>query len=286
MNEVINKNIPFPYTQVGRYEEANGLAEKHETLFRIMVAFDAFCREYGIQYSLADGTLLGALRHGDFIPWDDDADVMLTRSEYIKLRQAVAQSSKIRLLKIHFLDRITIDRCIGQKEYLDLFINEDMPAGKIAFWWKKNMTRFLRCSFLDESLRNFRLEKQSRIKKGLRKAFGKSLYLAARVFVGKRDVFELNDQIVQIGKLKQSNIYTRFTSRMYETNRRFSKPSYEAGYGEVQFRGHRFMALQNAVTFLHEMYGDFETMPVESKRVPVHTVNMMESVSSCVKWYN
>ena len=43
---------------------------------------DNFCREHEIEYSLIGGSLLGSIRHGGFIPWDDDIDVMLRRDEY------------------------------------------------------------------------------------------------------------------------------------------------------------------------------------------------------------
>lgn len=59
-----------------------GLQEK---IFEIMKAFDRVCRENGLHYYMMGGTMLGAIRHKGFIPWDDDADFGLPRREYEKL---------------------------------------------------------------------------------------------------------------------------------------------------------------------------------------------------------
>lgn len=52
----------------------------------ILVEVDWICKKCGIKYTIIAGTLLGTVRHGGYIPWDDDADIALLRPEYEKLR--------------------------------------------------------------------------------------------------------------------------------------------------------------------------------------------------------
>ena len=61
--------------------------------------FDAYCKEYGLRYYVTGGTLLGAVRHNGFIPWDDDFDVVMPRPDYIRfiecIRKAPIRNSRL-----------------------------------------------------------------------------------------------------------------------------------------------------------------------------------------------
>ena len=54
----------------------------HGANLKILKEIDRICRKYNIKYMLDAGTLIGAVRHNGFIPWDDDADVAFTRNQY------------------------------------------------------------------------------------------------------------------------------------------------------------------------------------------------------------
>lgn len=58
---------------------------EREVLLRLLQAFDAVCRQNNLHYTLFYGTLLGAVRHQGFVPWDDDVDVIMPRADYDKL---------------------------------------------------------------------------------------------------------------------------------------------------------------------------------------------------------
>lgn len=67
------------------------VAELQALDLRILQTFDEFCSEHGLRYFLSEGSMLGAVRHGGFIPWDDDVDVMMPRADYDRFTGLVAE---------------------------------------------------------------------------------------------------------------------------------------------------------------------------------------------------
>ncbi|MDY6309086.1 MAG: LicD family protein, partial [Oribacterium sp.] len=65
---------------------------------QIMDELDAFCRAHEIPYTLLGGTLIGAIRHKGYIPWDDDIDICLFRPDYDRLlREFQSESGHVEL---------------------------------------------------------------------------------------------------------------------------------------------------------------------------------------------
>lgn len=73
-------------------------------LFDLLVKFDEVCQKHNLTYFLYAGTLIGAVRHNGFIPWDDDIDVCMLRSDYEKLLFLKYEFEKPYFLQTHDTD--------------------------------------------------------------------------------------------------------------------------------------------------------------------------------------
>lgn len=100
-------------------------------LLDTLVEFDTFCKKNDIQYYLAYGTLLGAIRHEGFIPWDDDADLWMDRENYEKLEKLMHGEHHV------LTDKLSVAMGIRPELYsppyacIDIFIIDACPNSNI-----------------------------------------------------------------------------------------------------------------------------------------------------------
>ena len=76
----------------------------HQSNYELLCEVDRICKEHDIQYFLHGGTFLGAVRHQDFIPWDDDVDIAMKRADYDRFVQIYPQEADPKFKLLRFED--------------------------------------------------------------------------------------------------------------------------------------------------------------------------------------
>ena len=110
-----------------------------DKLLDLYERFDAFCKEQKLRYYVTGGTLLGAVRHNGFIPWDDDLDVVMPRPDYVRYLSLGAEVSGTHLVKpgdegwSHLFAKVVDTAC--PSAWIDVIPIDGMPRATIPFYF-------------------------------------------------------------------------------------------------------------------------------------------------------
>lgn len=257
------------------------LGDVQRRAFGVLEALAQFCDRHDLCYYLVGGTLLGALRHGGFIPWDDDIDIALPRPDYERLL-ALAGNLPPGLKAIHprldpttpypFLvvrearSRLVIDyaRPFDRGIGVDVFPLDAAPApGR----------RRDRLFDLIGLMRAWTMNKQQGyyprpVRGGLRLRFA-LLSLASRIVPARR-IFGLYERLVSHGQAREDG-YVGNLYGLYGRREVVDAAVFGAGRW-VRFEGSRFRAPAEAERYLETVYGDFRRLPPPELRHSGHRI--------------
>ena len=125
-------------------ENEYGTAERQNILLSMMKDVHSYCEKESIKYSLCGGTMLGAVRHKGFIPWDDDVDILLDRKNYNKFIEKFESCKGYKLQRDLWIMRIRRESDFSANAAtIDLFVADNVPDGKFSQKWKETRIKLL-----------------------------------------------------------------------------------------------------------------------------------------------
>ena len=248
---------------------------------------DRICKKCNIHYNIIAGTLLGAIRHGGYIPWDDDADVALLRDEYEKFRKACKTEldttrfyiqdhrntkgyrwgyGKLRRKNTLFLREFQEHMPYKQGIFIDIF-----PLDNVSD------------NYIVRSIQNFECF-------CVRKILWSKVGQIADKNYFKRKWFKL------LAKIPEKEIFRFYSGMILRYNRKktrmvrilmFPAPNNEYGYyrnwyecsTDTMFEGLIFQGIKDYDSYLSFKFGDYMQLPPMEKR-KVHPVSKLKLIKT------
>lgn len=153
----------------------------HKSLLQLLKQFHSICDKNNIKYSLHGGTLLGCIRENGFIPWDDDVDISIKRTEYDKLREVLLNSEDLVLDEsTNRFPQLWLKVDGREPVWLDIFIWDGISENKLVQKTKICVMCFF-LAFL-KSKRTMELSRESGKYIGLKHTVIYLIFLFGRLF--------------------------------------------------------------------------------------------------------
>ena len=256
---------------------------------KILVDIHEFCVSQGITYSLMYGTLIGAVRHQGFIPWDDDIDIMIPRADYIRFCRTFKAPGRgltweedpdclINYCKVYDLSETTSHQIPPFKNgnnggvHVDVFTIDDVPDSFDLF---KEAYQAIYPAWR----RQIRFRNAKNSVHDILKIFPPKdiLILFAIKFLGHADkqIRQINQcirDVISRSSAQESHHFSEWGAPDVGLRNYHEKDLFDT-IVDLPFEGHSFKALSGYDAYLTNVYGDYMTPPPPEKRHPLHSRN-------------
>lgn len=243
-----------------------GFDERKHVQLQMLIEIDEFCRKHNIRYTLAYGTLIGAIRHKGFIPWDDDVDIMMPLPDMLRFKE---------IFKSETMCYCDVD---SDKNYQFAFSriahkHTYSKEGLIAKSYGICLDLYPVLGLPDtlEKVEAFFNEAKRELRRRMR-------------------IIRLRNELVKILPLTTIPCFNKAMKRyrdfLFQYTYENTKYFFTNGGGlhmrnvldfdifdemtEVQFEGKAFMSIARYDEYLRHFYGDYMQLPPEEKRQPYH----------------
>lgn len=261
------------------------LREHQLVMLKLLTAFDKFCDEHNLHYQITFGTLIGAIRHGGFIPWDDDADIVMPRPDYEKLLAFTDINDNIEIVSrynnhgyyhpfayANIVDKDTImveeniRKPTGKGVFIDVFpvdgMSDDPKKRNLQMKKAKILQLLFACTV--NKPRNNRF---------VHKFIHNVLYFLGR-FIGAHRLGNMIDKNARTYEYQTSN-YVGCPSFWFRNPERFCFPKYV--YDDeisVLFEGYNLKCSKYYDMVLTKTYGEYMKLPPEDQRFGRHKIEI------------
>jgi lipopolysaccharide cholinephosphotransferase len=258
------------------------LREVQEVLLEMLLAFSGYCEKHGLRYYLVGGTLLGAVRHKGFIPWDDDIDVGMPRPDYERFLTLVRDepvaekyrviSARENTLPLPFAELVYVNSRLERPTsqyidgdfrqlhlFLDIFPQDGWPESRREAERLVRRTNFLR-----------KLSTESRATIGAGTSPFKRIAKIPAILLGRAiGTYRINRHLDDIAKKYNydlSKYVGAVTYGIYGIGERCIREEV-LPLVPVEFEGHRFPAPACTDSYLRGIFGDYMTLPPQEQQV-------------------
>jgi lipopolysaccharide cholinephosphotransferase len=270
------------------FVEGSSIRELQLALLEMLKDIDVVCKKNNIKYSLSSGTLIGAIRHKGFIPWDDDLDLMFTRAEYdkfIKVAEDVLSRqgytvqkeftsewpmtySKIRKDNSAYIEDFKPKiKNIHQGIFIDIFPIDNMMDNKLMGRVQWIAYRLL-------------LAKQLGKRGYTTKSFIKKLATICTIIVPEKLVRKM---CIAEQSGASRNLHCFLGGALFFDKSVYPREAFDE-YISVPFEDSEFLVIKGYEEYLRICYGDYMKLPSEEERVATMHAKLIDVNTSYKKY--